>query len=86
MSCTQAPDFAMVCTTSPTGGEPSCRPKTSDDEAAEPAVRSSQGLDPPMRVVVIQRTVNERRIINLDKLLDGLKRKLSSANFTTAGV
>ena len=43
---------------------------------------SNSGLDPPLRIVVVQRTGGERRITNLDKVLTGLKRKLSTANFT----
>ena len=43
---------------------------------------SNSGLDPPLRIVVIQRMGGQRRITNLDKLLTGLKRKLSTANFT----
>ena len=43
---------------------------------------SNSGLDPPLRIVVVQRMGGQRRITNLDKLLTGLKRKLSSANFT----
>ena len=43
---------------------------------------SNSGLDPPLRIVVVQRAGGERRITNLDKVLTGLKRKLSTANFT----
>ena len=43
---------------------------------------SNSGLAPPLRIVVVQRTGGERRITNLDKVLTGLKRKLSTANFT----
>ena len=58
------------------------------DESCEsglaPPSQSSNGLDPPLRIVVVQRTMEERRILNLDKLVSELKRTLSSANFTEA--
>jgi len=71
-----------VCTTPADGSEPRCRILDEGTSTVGAHSEPNRGLDPPMRVVVVQRTAKERRIANLDKLLNELKRKLSTANFT----
>ena len=69
------------------GGDDVCAEDSTDescDGGVERQLPVSNGLDPPLRIVVVQRTMEERRILNLDKLVSELKRTLSSANFTEA--